>query len=271
MRDRGRGGVPDGDSLVLEEIIPALGLEIGLVDDHRHAVRERGEHAVRRASDPSGIRRAPEDVLGMQIEREASRHVVHHDRLVHVQGPFRGACRSAGEVEQRRVLRERRPDLVHRRGGAEEVCPRYRASRGLGVALFRHDDDVSEARQLVAEPRDLLCLELRRRDEDAPVAEPKARRDGLGPESREQRTEHRSMAERAQRRDEQLGDPAGQREHALSRLHAQGRQGIGEASCLGIELAVGDVATASRLPIQRRATLSRRGPVRGARLPRGRC
>ena len=69
---RGRG-VPDGDVLVGEDPVPAPGVEFGLVDDHGHAVRQRRDDAVGGAGDPAGVGRAPEDVVGVQVERVGGR------------------------------------------------------------------------------------------------------------------------------------------------------------------------------------------------------
>ena len=57
--------VPDGDLLVLQDAIPALGIELGLVDDHGHAVGQRRDDAVGGAGHPSRIGGAPEDVIRM--------------------------------------------------------------------------------------------------------------------------------------------------------------------------------------------------------------
>ena len=61
--DRRRRGVPDGDLLVLQNAIPALGVEVGFIDDVGHAVQQRRDDAVRRAGYPARIGRAPEDVV----------------------------------------------------------------------------------------------------------------------------------------------------------------------------------------------------------------
>ena len=45
--DRGRRGVPDRDGLVVQDAVPALGVEFGLVDDRGDAVQQRGDHSRR--------------------------------------------------------------------------------------------------------------------------------------------------------------------------------------------------------------------------------
>ena len=93
---RGRRRVPDADPLVLEDAVPALGVEVGLVDDARHAVGERGDDPVGRAGHPAGIGGAPEDVVGVEVERGAAGGVVGDDRVVDVDGALRAcpSCRS---------------------------------------------------------------------------------------------------------------------------------------------------------------------------------
>jgi hypothetical protein len=108
--DRGRGGVPDGHALLLEDAVPAAGVELALVDDERDAVRERRDDPVGGARNPAGVGRAPEDVLRMQIERHGAGRVMGHDGLVHMHGALRGSRRTAREVQQRRRLRIGRGD-----------------------------------------------------------------------------------------------------------------------------------------------------------------
>ena len=76
-----------------EDPVPALGVELGLVDDQRDAVRQRRDDAVGRAGDPAGVRGAPVDVVGVQVERVPAGGVVGDHRLVHVDRALR-ACRS---------------------------------------------------------------------------------------------------------------------------------------------------------------------------------
>ena len=76
-----------------EDAVPALGVELGLVDDARHAVGERGDDPVGRAGHPARVGGAPEDVVGVQVERGAAGGVVGDDRLVDVHARP-SACRS---------------------------------------------------------------------------------------------------------------------------------------------------------------------------------
>ena len=67
---RGRRVYQTVTLLAGQDAVPALGVELGLVDDERHAERQRRDDAVGRAGHPAGVGRAPEDVVGMQVERE---------------------------------------------------------------------------------------------------------------------------------------------------------------------------------------------------------
>src|SRR5574338_67490 len=48
------------------------------------AVYQRRDDAVGGAGDPSGVRRAPEDVVGVQVERVLARRVMREHRAMHV-------------------------------------------------------------------------------------------------------------------------------------------------------------------------------------------
>ena len=89
---------------MLQDAVPTLGVELGLIDDQRRAVGQRRDDAVGGAGDPSGIGRAPEHVILMQIEHETTGDVVRHRGLMDVHGAFGPARCPAGEVEKRHVF-----------------------------------------------------------------------------------------------------------------------------------------------------------------------
>ena len=135
--------------------VPALGVEVRLVDDARHAVGERRDDAVRRAGDPARVGRAPEHVVRVQVERERAGGVVGDDRLVHVHRALRLAGGAAGEVQQRRVVRDRSARIVEvvgapRPSGASQVeraglvgaGRRRRGARARGRAARRGRRDL---------------------------------------------------------------------------------------------------------------------------------
>ena len=97
--------------------IPAFGVEVGLVDDHGHAVGERRDDAVGGARHPAGIGGAPEDVLGMKIEHVFAGDVMGDDRVVHMDGALGRSGGAAGEMQQRHVLRLRARDFEPVRSG----------------------------------------------------------------------------------------------------------------------------------------------------------
>ena len=71
---RRRRGVPDASPARSSRIrYQRSASNSRLVDDARHAVRERRDDPVRRAGHPAGIGGAPEDVVGVEVERAARR------------------------------------------------------------------------------------------------------------------------------------------------------------------------------------------------------
>ena len=133
----------------LEDPVPALGVELGLVDDAGHAVRERGDDAVGRAGDPAGVGGAPEDVVGVQVERDAAGGVVGDDRLVDVDARPSGVpvvplvkCSRAGSSGVGRrgssnVRSDARPAARSRSTVPGDGVGRRRAARGAGRAAGR--------------------------------------------------------------------------------------------------------------------------------------
>ncbi|OIQ79942.1 hypothetical protein GALL_383180 [mine drainage metagenome] len=127
--DRRRRGVPDGHVLVLQDPVPPLGVELGLVDDARDAVRERRDDPVRRPRDPPRVGGAPVHVVRVQVEGEPPGRVMHHDGLVDVHGSLRGPRGAAREVQQGRGLRSGGRDPVRVGGVGHQVGERQGAGR----------------------------------------------------------------------------------------------------------------------------------------------
>ena len=119
------GAVPDRDQLVLKGAVPALGVELGLVDDHCDAIGQGGNDAVRRCRSPSGISSAPEHVVRMQVEGVSPRHVMGENGFVDVHCALWPAGRAAGEMEKCQVLGTR--------------CGEKRLCTGLRHRLFKVD------------------------------------------------------------------------------------------------------------------------------------
>ena len=174
--------------LLGEDRVPAVGVELLLVDDRGHAVHERRDDAVGRAGDPAGVGGAPEDVVGVQVEGVAAGRVVGDDRLVHVHGALGRAGRAAGEVQQRQVLGPVRGDLASRAPRAASSAAR---SSVPGLGRRRVDEQHVLAGRAAASRigATFLPVERPRRDQHPPAAEVQPLADRLGAERGEQRAE----------------------------------------------------------------------------------
>ena len=227
----GRGGrVPDRHALLFQDVVPARRVELGLVDDAGHAVGQRRHDAVRRSRHPSRIRRAPEDVAGVQIERQPARHMMGHHGLMHVRGALRLARGAAGEVEQRDVLGIGRLDRERVVGAAHErrVVVGVRHARRLPIVADQ--EHVLEIGQRAPQRGNLAAVERLRGHQHAGLPRRHPHPDGLRPERREERTEHAAVLERPQGGHVQLGDPAGKEVDALTPAHAECPKDVGEAA-----------------------------------------
>ena len=190
-----------------EDAVPALGVELGLVDDHGGAVGQRRDDAVGRAGDPAGIGGAPEDIVRMEIEDEAAGDVMRDHGVVDVHGPFRPAGRAAGEMQQRHVFgsgphAHRTCRMALARAAARSVVP------GGGVGGAIDQQDVLKARQLGAPRLDFAPVKRLGRDQDLRIADGHAGLDRLRPERREQRRENAAIFERAESREVELRNAA---------------------------------------------------------------
>ena len=115
--DRRRRRVPDADALASDDRVPALGVELHLVDDARHAAYQRGDHAIGHSRHPPRVGRAPEDVAVMKVECIPGRDRLGDDRVMDQQRALGPSGRSAGEVHQGAIL------AVGRRHGISILCP----------------------------------------------------------------------------------------------------------------------------------------------------
>ena len=132
----GRRGVPHGDPLVLQDAVPALGIEVRLVDDAGHAVGQRRDDAVGGPGHPAGIGRAPETCrLGENPARSLPVMWCATTASMDMNRAFGRAGGAAGEVEQRYVFRICRPNskggtgLLHE-AQSDRVCQRWRWAVG---------------------------------------------------------------------------------------------------------------------------------------------
>ncbi len=199
-----------------ENPIPALGIEVGLVDDHRGAVHERGDDPVGRAGHPAGVSSTPVDSARFETEHQAAGEAVGDDRFVHVNGTFGPPGRSAGEVEQRRILRIGRSDLVLVAGGGEQLLEIEHGRIVEGICSAPGDQHMIELGQLGPDTGDLAPVRQRRGHQDSDVSDLHSHRDRFGTERREQRGEDGSSLQRAECCDVERRFSAEQRRHARS-------------------------------------------------------
>ena len=126
-------------------------------------------------------------------------------------------------MKQRHVLWRGRCDLMGGIGGAHQ-CPKVLDVGNLSdLAGIADQQDVDEARQSPAQLGDLAAVQGGGGHEHARVPQAQSLLDRLRPERREQWTEHGTVLERPERRDAQLGDPAGEHEHPLAGLDPERR------------------------------------------------
>ena len=239
--DRRRRRVPDRDARVLQDAIPALGVEFLAVDDRGHAVQQRRDDAVGGACHPARVGGAPEDVVGMQVERIAGGGVMGDGRAMHMHGALGGAGGAAGEVQQRHVFgrgRDRCAGVargIHQRGEVERA-------RGNGRStFFPHQQHMFQGRHPVAPLRQLALVKRGGGDQYAACAQIHARGDGLGTEGGKQGRHHRAMPETAEHGDVKLGDAAREHKDPLALGDAELRQHIGEALAQSGQFAITDI------------------------------
>ena len=246
--DRRRRGVEHVDGVAFEDLIPALGVELGFVDDRGHAVGERGDDAVRRTGHPARVGGAPERVALVQVEHEAAGGVVGHHRRVDVDGSLRLARRPAREVHQRGCLGIGRVGLERVAALGEEgperhhlgpLCPiPPRAEFVLGAPA--HQDEF-EVWQAIEDRRNFAAVQQGCRDEDSDPADVHPLGDRVGSERGEQRCEGPVGLERAERRHVQVGDAPGQAGDTGARPEVPAAHRIGEPVRPPGQPGIGDV------------------------------
>ncbi len=168
---RRRRGVPDGNFLLLNNAIPALGVEVRFVDDAGDAVRQRRDNPVGSPGDPTRIGGAPENIAGMKIEGVLAGDVMRDHRLVHMHGALRLARRAGGEVNQRHVfgIGWDRSELLA--GCMHHFMKALRVGRRGHVSAADHQN-MLERRQRAAQFADLAPLVKRlRRHQHVPFAD----------------------------------------------------------------------------------------------------
>ena len=240
--DRRGRRVPDAHRLVLQQPVPALGVEVRLVDQALDAVQQRRDDAVGRARHPAGIGGAPEHVVGMQVERVATGREVREHGAVDVDRALGRARRAAGEVQQRHVLGRRPLHLERVRSARHQRREVVRALDLRRAAVVADQQHVLEARQRVHDRRDLAPVQRLGRHEHPPFADCEARADRLGAERGEQRRDHRPVLERAERRHVEFRNAPAQDEQPVALADAQAAQHVAEAVGLLRQLGIREIA-----------------------------
>ena len=230
--DRSRRRIPDADFLPLERAVPALGVELFLIGNHRAAESERSNDAIGRSCHPSWIGRAPENILGSQVEGEVRGCAVCDDSGMYVHCAFRAARRAAREVQYCESFRIGRRDL--------EVRRRRRNQRVEIVAPHApvYEDHVLQERKLAPNWRDFALVEPWGRDEHRGLRNEHARLHRCRSESREQRAEDGAVLPGPKRRKVEFRHAPEEGENALAWAYSERLQRVGETVAEFRELAV---------------------------------
>src|SRR5208283_658318 len=96
-----RRRIPDGNAVLLDELVPFLGVETGVQNCLCNPVRPGTDDAVGRAGYPTRIGITPIDIVRPKIEHPFCREILRHDRVVDVLRTL-GLTRGAGGVVQNR-------------------------------------------------------------------------------------------------------------------------------------------------------------------------
>ena len=233
-------GVPDGDLVILENLVPLAGAEPALVDDLGDAVGPGGRHAVRGAGDPSGVGGAPVDVVGVEVEAPLAGEVVLDDSVVAMDGAL-GLAGGAGRVVHDGVVVAGGGYGAELVGGVAHqlVVIEVAAGEGLGgTTVLIDDDDVLEGRELGDDGFDLLA-ELGLGDEDPGAAVLHAVAHGVGAEGGEEGADDASGLEGPEDREVDLGDALHEGEDAVALLDAEPSEDVGELVGLAAHVIVG--------------------------------
>src|SRR5690606_27141740 len=127
----------------MDGAIPAVGVELGLVDDAGHATGEGGDDPVGDAVHPAGVGGAPVDVAGVEVEGVPGGDVVVEDGLVGVHGALGLPGGPGGEVDQGDVVGGGLPGGIVVPAGLEEGAE-VEAVGGRPAPTGGEDDDARE-------------------------------------------------------------------------------------------------------------------------------
>ena len=236
--DRGRRRVPDADAFLLEQGVPALGVEFLAIDQRGHAVQQRRDDAIGHAGHPARIGGAPVAVLGVQVERVAPGRVVGDHGTVHVQGALGRAGGAAGEVQQRGVVCGGRDGDGIVAGRSHQRDPVQCVGLIRAAAVLGHQQHMAQRGHLRAHRLNLAPVQRIGGHQHLALTDVDARGDRLRAERGEQRRHHGAVLQRTQHRDVELGDAPGKHEESGALADTEPPQHLGETMGLARQLGI---------------------------------
>ena len=240
---RGREQERAGDAVALHQFERAFGREAAARPDDRESEVQRRQQRVHQAAGPGPVGRRPEDValLRKPVLRRHEAGQVADQRAVRHQRALRGAGRAAGVDQQRRILGQRRHEREAVAGLRQQRAPRV----AFAVALA--DDDQVLQRGTVRADRRERGQGAGVDDRDDGVAVLQAVLERVGPEQQRQRHRHRAHLVDGHVRHDGLGALRQDDRDAVTGLHAERLQRVGEAVGVGLQRGVGVRAAVARL------------------------
>ena len=208
--------------------------------------RQRRDDAVGGAGHPAGVGGAPEDVVGVQVERVASRSRGGR-RRPRARGSPPWACPVVPEVKCSSAMSSgavggiSNPDPLdgEQLGGGRATGHRAIGTGGRSRVDPSNSSTCSSCGELLADRGHLPAVERLGRHQHPPVAPAQALADRLGAERGEQRTEHAAVLQGAERGHVQLQGAVGQHEDAVASFDAEGGEAGGEPVGEVLQLPVG--------------------------------
>ena len=249
--DRSGRGVPDRHALLLKDVVPARGIELGLVDHHRDAVQQGREDAVRHACDPSGVGCAPKHIALVQVECVAAGHPVRQRGFVHMHRAFGPTGGAAGEVQQRQVVGARQHGLELGGRRAHQWPQRLGclgpSAVGISTALPGLLDQKHPLQRWHLRTDGCHFAPVQRWGGEHRPTSPQLNTGGhrLRTKSRVQRRDHQARLERANHRHIELGQPGREDEQAVTALQSRIDQHIGKAVAAIAKVAVAQAQAAA--------------------------
>ncbi len=205
----GRGGAEHGDPVARKELEARARIEPAIVEEHLRAAAPRPEEDARARLAPAGVRGAPHQVVGAQVEPVPRRHAPRPDRARRVRHALRVPGRAGGVVHDRRVV-------GGERDGLERLGLRGEGRTELEPAVGRADRGAQPERRRVRELAGVRGGGHRRhctgvRDAIADV---------LRGQHVDARDRDRAGAQDADHRDLPLGQPRQHHDHPVALAHA---------------------------------------------------